>query len=68
MDVMGGTLQDFPVQNIGFNQNIGWTHTVSKLHRFIVYKFDLIQESAMKYTVDMIGHWLAINLATNLDE
>lgn len=52
MDVMGGALQGFPVQNIGFNQNLGWTHTVSKSRRFVVYKLDLVQSNAMQYTVD----------------
>jgi acyl-homoserine-lactone acylase len=52
MDVMGGALQGFPVQNIGFNQNLGWTHTVSKSRRFVVYKLDLVQNDALQYTVD----------------
>jgi acyl-homoserine-lactone acylase len=52
MDVMGGALQGFPVHNIGFNQNLGWTHTVSKSRRFVVYKLDLAEDNAMKYTVD----------------
>jgi acyl-homoserine-lactone acylase len=133
MDVMGGALQGFPVQNIGFNQNLGWTHTVSQSSRFVVYKLDLAADNKMQYTVDgeakditkktffvevnagggssvilskdyfythhglmietppssgmawsadtaftfrdsaeqnvdMIDHWLAMNLATNLDE
>jgi acyl-homoserine-lactone acylase len=52
MDVMGGALQGFPVQNIGFNKNLGWTHTVSKSRRFVVYKLDLVQNNALQYTVD----------------
>ena len=52
MDVMGGALQGFPVQNIGFNQNLALTHTVSKSRRFVVYKLDLAQDNAMKYRVD----------------
>ena len=133
MDVMGGALQGFPVQNIGFNQNLGWTHTVSKSRRFVVYQLSLEDENKQQYNVDdesrdiekktyyvevaagggqsvilskdyyyshhgliietppgngmewtasnaftlrdaakenihMIDHWLAMNLATNLDE
>lgn len=133
MDVMGGALQGFPVQNIGFNQHLGWTHTVSKSRRFVVYQLSLDEENNQQYTVDgesrdiekktyfvevnagggksvilskdyyyshhgliietppsngmgwsannafslrdsakenthMIDHWLAMNLATNLDE
>lgn len=52
MDVMGGALQGFPVHNIGFNQNLGWTHTVSKSRRFVVYKLDLAQDNNLQYTVD----------------
>ena len=52
MDVMGGALQGFPVQNIGFNQHLGWTHTVSKSRRFVVYKLDLLDDDVLKYTVD----------------
>ncbi len=133
MDVMGGSLQGFPVQNIGFNQNLGWTHTVSKSRRFVVYQLSLDEDNNQQYNVDgenrdiekktyfvevnagggqsvilskdyyyshhgliietppssgmgwsasnaftlrdaaeenthMIDHWLAMNLATNLDE
>ena len=133
MDVMGGALQGFPVQNIGFNQNLGWTHTVSKSRRFVAYQLSLDEDNMQKYIVDgesrdidkktfyvevkagggqsvilskdyyyshhgliietppssgmgwsasnaftlrdaasenkdMIDHWLAMNLATNLDE
>ena len=133
MDVMGGALQGFPVQNIGFNQNLAWTHTVSKSRRFVVYKLSLESGNRQQYNVDgeakdiekktfyvevnagggssvllskdfyyshhglmietpaaygmswtdsdaftlrdsaaenidMIDHWLAMNLATNLDE
>mgnify|MGYP000212230513 FL=1 len=133
MDVMGGALQGFPVHNIGFNQNLGWTHTVSNSRRFVVYQLSLTDDNKQQYTVDgenrdiekktyyvevnagggqsvmmakdyyyshhgliietppsdgmgwsagnafslrdaaqenteMIDHWLAMNLATNLDE
>jgi len=133
MDVMGGALQGFPVQNIGFNQNLGWTHTVSKSRRFVAYQLSLEEANKLQYNVDgevrdienktyfvevkaganssvllskdyyyshhgliietppanglgwsasnaftlrdsasentdMIDHWLAMNLATNLDE
>jgi len=52
MDVMGGALQGFPVHNIGFNQNLGWTHTVSESRRFVVYKLDLAEDNALQYSVD----------------
>lgn len=133
MDVMGGALQGFPVPNIGFNKNLGWTHTVSKSRRFVAYQLTLDESNSQQYIVDgeardidkktfyievnaggdqsvilskdyyyshhgliietppssgmgwstssaftlrdaasenkdMIDHWLAMNLATNLDE
>jgi len=52
MNVMGGALQGFPVQNIGFNENLGWTHTVSKSRRFVIYKLDLVDGNRQQYTVD----------------
>jgi len=52
MDVMGGALQGFPVHNIGFNQNLGWTHTVSKSRRFVVYQLTLEEDNNQEYNVD----------------
>ncbi|MGV2871706.1 acylase [Colwellia sp. E150_009] len=56
MDVMGGALQGFPVQNIGFNQHLGWTHTVSKSRRFVVYQLSLEAENKQHYVVDGENH------------
>ena len=33
-DVLGGTLEGFPLIGIGFNQHVAWTHTVSTSFRF----------------------------------
>ena len=52
MDVMGGALQGFPVHNIGFNQNLGWTHTVSKSRRFVAYQLSLEDDNNQQYSVD----------------
>jgi acyl-homoserine-lactone acylase len=52
MNVMGGALQGFPVQNIGFNENLGWTHTVSKSRRFVVYQLTLAEGNKQQYIVD----------------
>jgi acyl-homoserine-lactone acylase len=52
MDVMGGSLQGFPVHNIGFNQNLGWTHTVSKSRRFVAYQLTLDESNNQQYIVD----------------
>ncbi len=34
LDVMGGSLAGVPVVNIGFNNRIAWSHTVSSAYRF----------------------------------
>jgi len=53
LDVMGAGLQGLPgVQNIGFNKNLAWTHTVSKSRRFAVYKLDLADGNRQQYLVD----------------
>jgi acyl-homoserine-lactone acylase len=52
MDVMGGSLQGFPVQNIGYNQNVAWTHTVSASRRFVVYQLSLANGNRQQYVVD----------------
>lgn len=53
LDVTGGSLQGIPGVNlIGFNNNLAWTHTVSKSRRFVVYKLTPASENRMQYTVD----------------
>ncbi|MDE3272393.1 acylase [Pseudoalteromonas sp. G4] len=53
MDVMGAGLQGMPgIVNIGFNQHLGWTHTVSKSRRFVTYRLDLAENNPMQYVVD----------------
>ncbi|GHG08276.1 acylase [Thalassotalea marina] len=39
MNVMGGSLSGMPgVVNIGFNENVAWTHTFSTAEHFVVYQ------------------------------
>lgn len=135
LNVMGGSLTGMPgVVNIGFNENIAWTHTFSTAEHFVVYQLTLnaddpkkmsqvidganrlitakehvidvavgpgqtIKLAKMSYSthhgpmivvpnsfewgpggsafaikdanlgnVDIIDHWLALNLAGNIDE
>jgi acyl-homoserine-lactone acylase len=135
LNVMGGSLTGMPgVVNIGFNENVAWTHTFSSAEHFVVYQLSLnpndpsqmsqvidganrlitqkelvidvavgpgqtIKLAKMSYAthhgpmvvvpgnfewgpggsafaikdanlgnVDIIDHWLAMNLAGNLDE
>lgn len=135
LNVMGGSLMGMPgVVNIGFNENVAWTHTFSVAEHFVVYQLTLnpddptqmsqvidganrlitskehvidvavapgqtIKLAKMSYSthhgpmivvpgnfewgpggsafaikdvnlgnVDIIDHWLAMNLAGNIDE
>ncbi|MBW2161323.1 MAG: penicillin acylase family protein [Deltaproteobacteria bacterium] len=49
-DVMGATLQGIPLINIGFNEDLAWTHTVSTGRRFTGYELHLLEDDPMKYT------------------
>ena len=51
-DVMGASLQGVPVVNIGFNQNLAWSHTVSTARRFTFYELHLLEDDPMKYMYD----------------
>lgn len=55
LNVMGGSLMGVPgVVNIGFNENVAWTHTFSTAEHFVVYQLSLDSEdeSALTHTVD----------------
>ncbi|MBA6389313.1 acylase [Colwellia sp. BRX10-3] len=42
LNVMGGSLTGMPgVVNIGFNENVAWTHTFSSAEHFVVYQLTL---------------------------
>lgn len=51
-DVMGASLQGVPVINIGFNENLAWTHTVSTGRRFTGHELRLLEDDPMKYAYD----------------
>jgi acyl-homoserine-lactone acylase len=38
-DVAGGSLLGFPTINIGFNDDVAWSHTVSTAYRFTPYQY-----------------------------
>lgn len=53
LDVTGASLQGIPGLNlIGFNQNLAWTHTVSKSRRFVVYQLSLTDDDRQQYSYD----------------
>ncbi|WP_338589781.1 acylase [Shewanella khirikhana] len=53
LDVMGGSLVGMPGPiNIGFNENLAWTHTFSTAEHFIVYQLELKSGDRMQYLMD----------------
>lgn len=52
MDVYGVNLIGNPGVAIGFNQFVGWTHTVSASKRLTFYKLDLVEGSPTTYHYD----------------
>jgi acyl-homoserine-lactone acylase len=51
-DVMGASLQGVPLINIGFNQDLAWSHTVSTGRRFTLYEVQLSDTDPMVYLYD----------------
>ncbi len=51
-DVMGATLAGLPLNTIGFNRNLAWTHTVSTGERFTFYELELNPDNPMEYLYD----------------
>ena len=55
-NVLGGTLEGFPLVVIGFNQDLAWTHTVSTSFRFTFYQLKLVPGDPTSYYVDGQPH------------
>ena len=52
LDVYGATLHGVPGVLIGFNEAVGWTHTVSAGHRFTAYRLELVPGDPTSYLYD----------------
>ena len=52
MNVYGASLLGSPVVNIGFNEHVGWTHTVTTAHHFTLYKLTLAPGDPTSYLYD----------------
>ncbi len=60
MNTMGASALGVPgVINIGFNQNIAWTHTFSAAEHFIVYRLALVPGNRMRYFLDGVEHTIS---------
>ncbi|MGK4008765.1 penicillin acylase family protein [Sorangium sp. So ce1036] len=49
LDVYGVSLTGLPVINIGFNEHVAWTHTVSPANHFTLYRLTLDPEDPTAY-------------------
>lgn len=52
LDVNGVTMIGLPAVVIGFNDNLGWTHTVSQSKRFTLYQLELDPADPTRYKYD----------------
>ncbi|MET3134063.1 acyl-homoserine-lactone acylase [Oxalobacteraceae bacterium GrIS 1.11] len=52
LDAMGASLAGLPLVNIGFNQNLAWSHTVNTSYHFTVHQLQLDPNDPSKYLVD----------------
>lgn len=49
LDVYGMSLLGSPIINIGFNENVAWSHTVSAGRRFTIYNMSLSSPTTYRY-------------------
>ncbi|MBU3890342.1 acylase [Methylosinus sporium] len=52
LDVMGASLPGLPMINIGFTQNLAWTHTVDTSSHFVSYRLRLDPADPTRYLVE----------------
>lgn len=52
LNINGATMIGLPAVVIGFNENLGWTHTVSQSKRFTLYQLELDPADATRYRYD----------------
>lgn len=61
LNVIGGSLMGVPgAVNIGFNENIAWTHTFSTAEHFVVYQLSLDESDTQSLTHTVDGNQQAI--------
>lgn len=52
LDATGASFIGFPALLIGFNKNLGWTHTVSQSKRYTLYQLSLDPANPRRYLYD----------------
>jgi acyl-homoserine-lactone acylase len=64
LDVMGASLSGAPVVNIGFNQNIAWSHTNDKAWHFNLYQLRLVPGRPTSYIFDGVERTMSTKTIT----
>lgn len=62
IDVYGASLVGIAAVNMGFNEHLAWTHTVSNAPRFTAYSLPLEPGDATRYQYD--GEWVDMEETT----
>ncbi len=52
VNIYGASLLGSPVINIGFNESVAWTHTVTTARHFTLYKLTLVDGDPTSYVYD----------------
>jgi acyl-homoserine-lactone acylase len=52
MNAYGAALTGVPLVNIGFNEHVGWTHTVTTANHFTIYRLELPPGKPTTYLYD----------------
>ncbi len=52
LNVMGASLMGFPLVNIGHNEHVAWSHTVSTASRFTLFELELDPADPTRYMYD----------------
>jgi acyl-homoserine-lactone acylase len=61
-NIIGALFPGAPVVFTGFNENLGWTHTVNHPDRLDVYQLEVNSENPLQYKVDGSWHTLEENV------
>lgn len=61
-NILGGLFPGSPVIFTGFNEHLGWTHTVNHPDKLDVYQLEMHPVNALQYRVD--GKWYSLKETT----
>lgn len=62
-NIIGALFPGAPVVFTGFNENLGWTHTVNHPDRLDIYQLEMHPSIPLRYKVDSTWHTLEENIA-----